>query len=131
MISVVLMVQTTRGLDELSTRTEEKWLRRLANVIKSTDFNAHITTSVLCHLSAAVSNASALPPYLSPPEPFPVAQKPRKLSHAGDGLLDTKNAEDSTYSALASLEVLSSAMNSSLARLIWYVLGGKTVFADL
>jgi Aromatic acid exporter family member 2 len=130
-ISMALMVQTTRGLNELSTQTEERWLRRLANVIKSADFNAHITTSVLCHLSAAVSNGSALPLYLSPPEPFPLAWKLRKLSHAGDGLLDMKNTEDSTYSAFASLEVSSSTMNSSLARLIQYVPGGKAIFAAL
>jgi hypothetical protein len=126
-ISMASMVQMTRGLNELTKQTEERCLRRLASVIKSTDFNAHIATSVLCHLSAAASNGSALPPYLSPPEHFPLARKLRKLSHAGDGLLDMRNAEDSTYSAFALLEVLSSTMNSSLARLITYVLAENSL----
>lgn len=83
-VSIALMVQTTRGLNELSTQTEERWLRRLANMIKSTDFNTHITTSALRHLSASISNWSALPLYLSPPEPFTLARKLRKFSIAGD-----------------------------------------------
>jgi len=39
---------------------EEEWLRRLAAVIESTDFNSHIITSLLCHLSSAVSTGTAL-----------------------------------------------------------------------
>jgi hypothetical protein len=88
-------------------------------------------TSALHHLSAGISNGSALPLYLSPPEPFPLARKLRKFSHAGDGLLDMKNAEDSTYSAFTAPEEPNSTMNSSLTRLIRYVLGGKEVFAAL
>lgn len=85
----------------------------MALMVQSTDFSAHIITSLLCHLSAAVLNGSALPPYLSPQEPFLLARKLRKLN---DGLLDVEN-EDPAYS---SLEVLSSMVNSNLEKLMKY-----------
>jgi hypothetical protein len=116
-ISIALMAQIPQGLDGLPTQQGQRWLHHLSNVIESTDFNAQIVTSLLCHLSAAVSTGSALPPYLSPPEPFPLARKLRRLN---DGLLDTKNAEDPAFSAFASLEVLSSMVNKNLAKLIRY-----------
>jgi hypothetical protein len=93
-------------------------------VINATDFNTHITTSVLYYLSAVVSNGSALLLYLSAPESFPLAHKARKLGNANDGLLDMKNANGPTYSTFLSLEVLSYVMNSSFARLIRYVYRG-------
>ena len=100
--------------EDISNVQEQKWLRQLAGIIASTDFDSHNVTSLLCHLSSAISTGTALPPYLSPLELFPVA---RKLN---DGLLDMKNAQDSAFVAFASLEVLSSMMNKNLTKLIRY-----------
>ena len=116
-ISLALMAKKPEGLGGISSQQEKKWLRRLASVIESTDFNSHHITSLLCHLSAAVSTGTVLPPYLSPPEPFPLARKLRTLN---DGLLDRGNAEGLAFSAFASLEVLSSLVNINLAKLIRY-----------
>jgi Aromatic acid exporter family member 2 len=114
-ISMALMAKIPEGLDVMSRQQEQRWLHHLANVIDSTDFESHNITSLLCHLSAAVSAGTSLPPYLSPPEPFPVARKLRELN---DGLLDRKNVQDPAFSAFASLEVLSSMVNKNLAELI-------------
>jgi len=113
---MALMAQITKGLGGLSTQKEERWLLHLTRVIESTDFNAHVVTSLICHLSGAVSNRLPLPPYLSSPAPFLLARKLRKLN---DGLLDMKNAEGLAFFAFASLKVLNSMVNSSLKNLIW------------
>jgi hypothetical protein len=116
-ISMALMAKIPEGLMGLPSQQEQKWLRLLATAIDSTDFHSHNITSLLCHLSAAVSTGTALPPYLSPPEPFPLARKLRTLN---SGLLDRKNARDPAFSAFASLEVLSSVVNQNLTQLIRY-----------
>lgn len=117
-ISMALMAKIPESLgNTFPEQQEQEWLRRLAAVIESTDFNSHIITSLLCHLSAAVSTGTALPPQLSPPEPFPLARKLRTLN---DGLLDRKNAQDPAFAAFASLEVLSSMVSKNLAKLIRY-----------
>jgi hypothetical protein len=125
-ICVALMAQATRALEYLSKQPpaptvsgsknhEGAWIRDLATLVKSTDFNAHKVTSLLCHLSAAVSNGQALPPYLAPPDPFPMARQLRKLS---DRLMDIRNVEDPGFSAFAAMEVFSSMVNSSLGELV-------------
>lgn len=117
-ISMALMAKIPEGVKEMSGQQEQKWLRQLGSDIKSTDFNSHKITALLCHLSAAISTGTALPPYLSPPEPFPLATKLRKLNA---DLMDRKNVQDPAFSAFASLEVLSSSVNKNLANLIRYV----------
>ncbi|KAK2791372.1 hypothetical protein FQN53_004553 [Emmonsiellopsis sp. PD_33] len=94
---------------------EERWIDMLARAANSPDFHSQITTSVLCHLSAAVSNGLALPPYLSPPHPFPLAKKLRRMN---EGSMDISNIEDPTFSAFVSIEVLSSMVSSSLKNLV-------------
>ncbi|RDW71622.1 hypothetical protein BP6252_08185 [Coleophoma cylindrospora] len=112
-ISMALMIQITKSLD--TTVYKESWLCHLADMIEFTDFNAHSVTSLLCHLSAAVSNSCALPPYLIAPKSFPLIRKLRQLDTR---LVDIKNAVDPTFAAFASLEVLSSIINSTLEHLI-------------
>lgn len=116
-ISMALMAKIPESLGGSAQQQGQAWLRRLATVIESTDFNSHNVTSLLCHLSAAVSTGTALPPHLSPPEPFPLARKLRTLD---DGILDKQNAQDPAFAAFASLEVLSSMINRNLARLVRY-----------
>ena len=121
--SMALMAHTTRGHDVLLSQSDkyepsesqEKWIRHLARVSDSPVFNSHVVTSLLCHLSAAIINKSALPPYLSPPEYFPLV---RKLKDMNVEALSIKNVEDPAFSAFASLEVMSSLMSSRLGHLV-------------
>jgi hypothetical protein len=115
LVSMALMAQTTSAVHELSAQKESTWLQNLSRALKSTNFNSHITTSLLCHLSAAVSNGLGLPPYLSPPASFGLA---RELRRSNTELLDIKNADEPSFSAFASLEVLSGLVSVSLTRLV-------------
>lgn len=123
--SMALMAHTTRSLEALSSQIqislgndeEVPWIRHLARLTKSTDFNAQAVTSVLCHLSAAVTNGVSLPPHLSPPQPFPLA---RQLRAANSNLFHIRNMQDPAFSAFTSMEVLSSMVSSSLKNLVKY-----------
>lgn len=119
LLSMALMVQTTRALDgsRPSAPREYDWLQKLSEAISSTSFNSQMTTSLLCHLSAAVANQSPLPPYLAPPISFGLAREVRKLNAE---LLDIGTADNPFFSAFASLEVLNALVSASLTRLVRY-----------
>ncbi|CAG7995124.1 unnamed protein product [Penicillium salamii] len=125
--SMSLMAHTTQSLEALvvesdhsSPETDNQWMSQLAEIaLKSTDFNSHRITSLLCHLSAAITNGQPLPPYLSTPDSFPLARQMQKI----DGeLLSIRHIEDPAFSAFVSLEVLRSVVSFSLQDLIEYVL---------
>ncbi|PGH11059.1 hypothetical protein AJ79_05101 [Helicocarpus griseus UAMH5409] len=94
---------------------EERWIDTLAKAADTPDFHSQLATSVLCHLSAAVTNGLSLPPYLSPPHPFPLARRLRKMN---EGSLDISNIEDPAFSAFVSIEVMSSIVSTSLKNLM-------------
>ncbi|CEJ61560.1 hypothetical protein PMG11_10089 [Penicillium brasilianum] len=121
--SMSLMAHTTQNLDALSVESENSgdnsdrpWMAQLAEIaLKSADFNSHRITSLLCHLSAAITNAQPLPPYLSTPESFPLARQMQKID---DKLLNISHVEDPSFSAFVALEVLRSVVSLSLQGLL-------------
>lgn len=121
--SMSLMAHTTQNLDALSIdtegsgqETESPWMTHLAEIaLKSADFNSHRITSLLCHLSAAITSAQPLPPYLSTPETFPLA---RQMQRIDDQLLSIRHVEDPAFSAFVALEVLRSVVSFSLQDLL-------------
>lgn len=107
---MVLMSHTTREVDLFfpnsdlgdsepkATGLQEKWIHQLARATSSLEFDSHMTTSLLCHLAGAISNNSALPPYLAPPEHFPLA---RKLHEINAHAMNPENIQDPRSSAFA------------------------------
>lgn len=117
LISMALMTQiTTKSHNsETSPQKEDKWRQSLAQRISSTSFNSHINTSLLCHLSAAATNGLALPPYLSP-----AVGLSRELEDFNPGLVDTRDANDASFTTFASLEVLNAVVSQSLKNIVRY-----------
>ena len=107
---MALMTQRLKDLTTEHVWEEGRWLRYLEHIIRQTDLDSYAITPLPCHVSAVVSNVSALPPCLSPPGPFPLARRLRKLNKA---LLDVRNV-DMTFTTFASLEMLTSLVNSNL-----------------
>lgn len=118
MMSMSLMAHLIKEEHHSSASAKGTWLQSLARTIESTNFNSHINTSLLCQLSAAVSNGLALPPHLSPPSTFALA---RELRRENVELLSIENADDITFSTFVSLEVLSALLSMSLTSLVRYV----------
>ncbi|KAJ5101335.1 hypothetical protein NUU61_003557 [Penicillium alfredii] len=129
--SMSLMAHTTQSLDAFSMESdsddatpdtaalpgnENRWKTQLSEIaLASTDFNSHCITSLLCHLSASITNAQPLPPYLSTPDSFPLARQMQKID---DELLSIRHVADPAFSAFVSLEVLRSVVSFSLQDLL-------------
>lgn len=103
------------GEEEEKKEGRERWIHTLARAADTSDFHSQIATSVLCHLSAAVTNGLSLPPYLSPPHPFPLAKRLRRMNASS---MDISNIEDPSFAAFVSIEVMSSMVSSSLKNLV-------------
>ena len=124
---MALMSHTTRDVDlslpnsdladseSKPTGLEEKWIHQLARATSSSGFDSHMTTSLFCHLTGAISNSSALPPYLAPPEYFPLARKLREINTPA---MHIENIQDPTFSAFACMEVATSLIRSRLKYLV-------------
>ncbi|EFQ98445.1 hypothetical protein MGYG_01473 [Nannizzia gypsea CBS 118893] len=93
----------------------ERWIQNLAEAANSPEFRSGVITSVLYHLSAAVTNSLCLPPYLAPPHPFPLA---RRLRYINEDLLRFRNVENPSFAAIIAIEVLSSMVSSNLKTLM-------------
>lgn len=131
--SMSLMVSTTQNLERQypsnqisqestatataeDTNEEEKWISHLARIaFRSSDFKSHITSSLLCHLSASLTNAQPLPPYLRTPYSFPLARRVQKIDKE---LLNIRHVQDPAFSAFVSLEVLRSVVTWTLRDLL-------------
>ncbi|KAF3491312.1 uncharacterized protein GIQ15_00829 [Arthroderma uncinatum] len=100
------------------TAEGQKWIRNLAQAANSPEFSSGVITSVLYHLSAAVTNSLCLPPYLAPPHPFPLARRLRRMN---EDLLRFKNVENPSFAAIIAIEVLSSMMSSNLKTLMTFL----------
>ncbi|KAM5501380.1 hypothetical protein McanMca71_000111 [Microsporum canis] len=96
----------------------ERWIQNLAKAANSPEFRSGVITSVLYHLSAAVTNCLCLPPYLAPPHPFPLA---RRLRNINEDLLKFKNVENPSFAAIIAIEVLSSMVSSNLKILMSFL----------
>ncbi|OJD12842.1 hypothetical protein AJ78_06622 [Emergomyces pasteurianus Ep9510] len=106
---------TDGGCEEENQEDRKMWIHTLARAADTSDFHSQIATSVLCHLSAAVTNGLSLPPYLSPPHPFPLARRLRRMNASS---MDISNMEDPSFAAFVSIEVMSSMVSSSLKNLV-------------
>ncbi|KAK2745140.1 hypothetical protein FQN57_004047 [Myotisia sp. PD_48] len=93
---------------------EERWVDTLAEAAGSPGIQSHVVSSVLYHLSAAVSNSLSLPPYLAPPHPFSLARNLRRMN---EDLLNVRNMEHPSFTAFIAIEVLSSMVSSNLKNL--------------
>ena len=89
---------------------------------------SHSITSTLALLSGAVSQGSALPPYIVLPEPYNLS---KRLEALDKGILDARHVEEPGYSAYAVIQVASGLVTDDLARLVDHVrdLVGETDFS--
>lgn len=107
--------EVMRSRSEANSVKEERWIHQLARATKSADFDAHTTSSVLCHLAGAISTNSALPPYLSPPRSFLLALKVREMDVQAMHIDNIRHPE---FLAFATMEVAASLISRKLGKLI-------------
>ena len=107
---------STFSTAETPAAADEQWMSHLAKIaFQSPEFKSHITSSLLCHLSASIMNAQPLPPYIRTPESFPLARRMQKVDKE---LLNIHHVQDPAFSAFVSLEVLRSVLTWTLKDLL-------------
>ncbi|TVY90187.1 Uncharacterized protein LAWI1_G001995 [Lachnellula willkommii] len=112
----------------MNAATRRAWLSDLSLLIDTVNPTSHSITSTLALLSAAVSQGSALPPYIILPEPYNLS---KRLEALDSGILDARHVEEPGYSAYAVMQVASGLVTDDLARLVDHVrdLVGETDFS--
>jgi hypothetical protein len=98
-----------------STPSHHAWLEDFAVLLNEVGPTTHAITSSLALLSASVTQGSALPPYMSLPEPYELSRRLEKLDK---GILDSRHVEEPGYSAYAVMQVASSLVTDDLKRLV-------------
>jgi len=81
---------------------DSEWLRDFRRVTAESRLTSHELTSTLCLVSASISNAQRLPPYLRVPRPIDIAGQ---LAVVDPGILSIKHMKEPCYAAFAVLEI--------------------------
>ena len=89
----------------IESEHESQWLRDFRSFTSDLQLTSHEMTSILCLVSASVTNAQPLPPYLRIPQPFGLAER---MESVDPGILSVQHIAEPCYAAFAVLEVASS-----------------------
>ncbi|KIW86343.1 hypothetical protein Z517_01739 [Fonsecaea pedrosoi CBS 271.37] len=83
---------------------ESEWLKDFKRLTEKSTITSHSLTSTLCLVSASVTNAQPLPPYISVTRPIDIAGQ---LAMIDPGILSIKHINEPCYAAFAVLEIAS------------------------
>ncbi|CAG8897617.1 unnamed protein product [Penicillium egyptiacum] len=111
---------TIMHLAEGEDPTDTAWMldfRRLVNTAKVT---THEVTSLLCLLSASITNRQPLPPYLKAPRPYGFA---RRLNELDSELLSLRHMAEPGFAAFAVLQISTRCIVGDMDRLLRLVKG--------
>lgn len=87
------------------TEHESEWLRDFRTFTCDLQLTSHEMTSILCLVSASVTNAQPLPPYLRIPQAFGLSERMKSVD---PGIPSVQHIAEPCYAAFAVLEVASS-----------------------
>ncbi|KAH8689403.1 hypothetical protein BGW36DRAFT_390799 [Talaromyces proteolyticus] len=94
---------------------ESEWFHDFKKLIATTESTSHRITSVLALLSASISNAQPLPPYLDIPRPYSFSEK---LKEVDKDILNISHAAEPGYAAFSVLQIASRCVVGDLEKLI-------------
>jgi len=94
---------------------ESGWLRDFRQFTVDLQLTSHEMTSMLCLVSASMSNAQPLPPYLQVPRPYSIADR---LELIDPHILSIQHVAEPCYAAFAVLEVASTLVAEEMAQIL-------------
>lgn len=94
---------------------ESEWLKGFRRLTADLNITSHDVTSTLCLVSASITNSQPLPPYLSVPKPFALAER---MKAADPEVLSVKHVAEPCYAAFAVLEIASSLVTEEMAHIV-------------
>jgi Putative ER transporter, 6TM, N-terminal/Fusaric acid resistance protein-like/Aromatic acid exporter family member 2 len=102
---ISLIAYSSKTFATTTTGHESEWLRDFRSFAGDLQLTSHEMTSILCLVSASVTNAQPLPPYLRIPQPYALAER---MESVDPGILSVKHVSEPCYASFAVLEVASS-----------------------
>ena len=99
------------GADE----PESAWIHDFRTLVAHARITTHQITSVLCLLSASITNRQPLPPYLKTPRPYSFA---KRLEALDKDILSLRHMAEPGFAAFAVLQVSTRCIVGDVDRLL-------------
>ncbi|KAL2865730.1 uncharacterized protein BJX67DRAFT_174312 [Aspergillus lucknowensis] len=105
--------------------SDAAWLNDLKRLIASARITTHQVTSVLCLLSASLTNQQPLPPYLKTPRPYSFSKRLEELDR---GILSLRHIAEPGFATFSVLQISTRCIVGDVERLMKDV---KTLVGEL
>ena len=102
-------------LDDDANSTDSAWLEDFKKLASTAKITSREITSVLCLLSASITNRQPLPPYLKAPKPYGFS---RKLEELDKDILKLRHIAEPGFAAFAVLQISTRCIVGDVERLV-------------
>ena len=99
------------GVDE----PESAWIHDFKTLVANARVTTHQITTVLCLLSASITNRQPLPPYLKTPRPYSFS---KRLEELDKDILSLRHMAEPGFAAFAVLQVSTRCIVGDVDRLL-------------
>lgn len=125
---LTLISYSSAAFVEPANEDESAWLEDFRRFTSEVNITSHEITRTLCLVSASMSSAQPLPPYVKIPKPYGLAEK---MESVDPEILSVKHVHEPCYAAFAVLEVASTLVTEELGKIVELVkeLVGETDFS--
>ncbi|KAJ5553882.1 hypothetical protein N7513_003841 [Penicillium frequentans] len=96
------------------------WMHDFRRLVATAKVTTHEVTSLLCLLSASITNRQPLPPYLKTPRPYSFS---KRLEALDKDILSIKHIAEPGFAAFAVLQISTRCIVGDVERLMWHVKG--------
>jgi hypothetical protein len=95
--------------------SDSAWLNDLKRLIASARVTTHQVTTVLCLLSASLTNQQPLPPYLKTPRPYSFSKRLEELDRS---ILSLRHIAEPGFATFAVLQISTRCIVGDVERLM-------------
>lgn len=109
---------TLMRLNDDDDESGSVWMHDFRRLVGTAKVTTHEVTSLLCLLSASITNRQPLPPYLKTPRPYSFS---KRLEALDKDILSIKHIAEPGFAAFAVLQISTRCIVGDVERLMWYV----------
>lgn len=106
--------------DDEDDETGSAWMHDFRRLVGTANVTTHEVTSLLCLLSASITNRQPLPPYLKTPRPYSFS---KRLEALDSDILSIKHIAEPGFAAFAVLQISTRCIVGDVERLMKHVKG--------
>ncbi|KAL4865495.1 hypothetical protein BDV12DRAFT_211063 [Aspergillus spectabilis] len=110
-----LLGYASDSLKHLDDESDSAWLNDLKRLIASARVTTHQVTSVLCLLSASLTNQQPLPPYLKTPKPYSFS---KRLEQLDKDILSLRHIAEPGFATFSVLQISTRCIVGDVERLM-------------